>query len=40
MGRINLGRVILGGLVAGLAIGSVVLWKDRREWRDVQLICP
>jgi hypothetical protein len=29
----------IGGLVAGLAIGSVILWKDRREWRDVQLIC-
>jgi hypothetical protein len=28
----------VGGLVAGLAIGSVVLWKDRREWRGVQLI--
>jgi hypothetical protein len=28
----------VGGLVAGLAIASVVLWKDRREWRDVQLI--
>jgi hypothetical protein len=29
----------IGGLVAGLAIGSVILWKDRREWRDVQLVC-
>lgn len=27
-----------GGLVAGLALGSVVLWKERRDWRDVQLI--
>jgi capsular polysaccharide biosynthesis protein len=28
----------IGGLVAGVAIGGVVLWKGRREWRDVQLI--
>jgi hypothetical protein len=28
----------IGGFVAGLAMGSVILWKNRRQWRNGQLI--